>query len=117
LVFISNNTWVDSIWLEEIIYIYFLSIYAVYRLIKKFKFDIVTVFPAIFVIATLLVSHRDISRYIAPVYPFLLLAFAKKITKKSVIIILLIILPAIILYAINFIMGNTAPIADWANYL
>jgi len=117
LVFISNNTWVDSIWLEEIIYIYFLSIYAVYRLIKKLKIDIVTVFPAIFVFATLLVSHRDISRYIAPVYPFLFLAFAKKITKKSVIIILLLILPAIILYAINFIIGNTAPISDWANYL
>jgi hypothetical protein len=117
LVFISNNTWVESIWLEEIIYIYFLSIYAVYRLIKKFKFDIVTVFPAIFVFATLLVSHRDISRYIAPVYPFLILAFAKKITSRPVLIILLIILPAIFLYAINFIIGNTAPIADWGSYL
>lgn len=117
LVFISNNTWVDSIWLEEIIYIYFFSIYAVYRLVKKLKFDIVTVFPALFLIATLLVSHRDISRYIAPIYPFLLLAFAKKISKKSVLIILFILLPAIYLYAINFIIGNTAPIADWANYL
>lgn len=117
LVFISNNTWVDSIWLEEIIYIYFLSIYSVYRLFKKHKFDIISIFPIIFVIATLLVSHRDISRYIAPVYPFLFLAFAKKITSKPVIIILFLLIPAVFLYAINFIIGNTAPIADWANYL
>jgi hypothetical protein len=117
LVFVSNNTWVDSIWLEEIVYIYFLSIYGVYRLIKKLKFNIISIFPAVFLIATLLVSHRDISRYIAPVYPFLFLAFGKKLYSKPVVIIFLIILPAIFLYAINFIIGNTAPIADWANYL
>lgn len=117
LVFISTKSWINTIWLEDIIYIYLFAIYGVYRLFKKYKFDIVTVFPAVFTLATLFVAHRDISRYISPVYPFLLLAFAKKLNKKYFKIIFIIILPAIILYGINFVTGNVAPIADWAPYL
>lgn len=117
LVFISTKSWINTIWLEDIIYIYLIAIYGVYRLFKKYKFDIVTVFPALFTFATLLVAHRDISRYIAPVYPFLLLAFARFLNKKSLKIIFLILFPAILLYAINFVAGNIAPIADWGAFL
>jgi len=104
------------IWLEEIIYIYLIAIYGVFLLFKKYKFDIISVFPALFTLATLLVAHRDISRYIAPVYPFLLLAFAKTLNKKSLKIVFLILIPAIILYAINFVSGNVAPITNWAPF-
>ncbi len=118
LVFISNNKpWVNTIWLEDVVYIFFLSIYGVYRLLKKYKFDIVAIYPLVFVMATLLVAHRDISRYIAPIYPLMLIAFKKPLTDKSFKIIFVILLPAIILYAINFIIGNVAPIASWASYL
>lgn len=117
LVFISTKSWINTIWLEDIIYIYLIAIYGVYRLFKKYKFDIISIFPALFTFATLLVAHRDISRYIAPVYPFLLLAFAKFLNKKSIKIIFLILLPAIILYAINFVAGNVAPIANWGVFL
>jgi hypothetical protein len=116
-VFISTKSWIDTIWLEDIIYIFLIAIYGVYRLIKKYKFDIVVIFPLVFLVATLLVAHRDISRYIAPVYPFLFLAFSKFLTKKSVKIIFLLLLPAVILYGINFVCGNVAPISDWTNYL
>jgi hypothetical protein len=116
-VFISTKSWINTIWLEDIIYIFFIAIYGVYRLIKKYKFDIIAIFPLVFTLATLLVAHRDISRYIAPVYPFLFLAFSKFLTKKSVKIIFLLLLPAIILYGINFVCGNVAPISDWTNYL
>ena len=117
LVFISTKSWINTIWLEDIIYIYLIAIYGVYRLFKKYKLDIIAVFPAVFTLATLFVAHRDISRYIAPVYPFLFLAFAKFLNKKSIKIIFIILLPAIILYGINFVAGNVAPIADWAPYL
>lgn len=117
LVFISTKTWIDSIWLEDIVYIYAIAIYGIYRLFKKYKFNIVTVYPALFTLAALLVAHRDISRYIAPAYPFFILAFGKFLVKKPVKIIFLILIPAIILYAINFVAGNTAPIADWTPYL
>jgi len=116
LVFISTKSWIDTIWLEDIIYIYLIAIYGVYRLFKKYKFDIITIFPALFTFATLLVAHRDISRYITPVYPFLLLAFAKFLNKKSIKIIFLILFPAILLYAINFVTGNVAPITDWGAF-
>ena len=117
LVFISTKSWINTIWLEDIIYIYLIAIYGVYRLFKKYKFDIIAIFPAVFTLATLFVAHRDISRYIAPVYPFLLLAFSKFLSKKSMKIIFIILLPAILLYAINFVAGNVAPITDWGSYL
>ncbi|MFA5749900.1 MAG: hypothetical protein WC895_01610 [Candidatus Shapirobacteria bacterium] len=117
LVFISTKSWINTIWLEDIIYIFFLAIYGVYRLIKKYKFDIVAIYSLVFLIATLFVAHRDISRYISPIYPFLLLAYKKPLNKKPVKIILLLLIPAIVLYAINFVCGNVAPISDWTNYL
>jgi hypothetical protein len=117
LVFISTKSWINTIWLEDIIYVYLIAIYGVYRLFKKYKFDIVTVFPLVFTVATLFVAHRDISRYISPVYPFLFLAFANFLNKKSIKIIFIIILPAVVLYAINFAIGNVAPIANWAPFL
>lgn len=117
LVFISQQTWVNTIWLEDIIYIYLFALIAIYYLFKKYKLDIITVFTIIFIFSTLLVSHRDISRYISPAYPFMILAFNKFLNKKEIKIILLLLIPAIILFAINHIAGNTAPIANWLPYL
>jgi len=117
LVFVSTKSWINTIWLEDIVYIFLFAIYGVYRLVKKYKFDITAVYPLVFTLATLLVAHRDISRYIAPVYPFMLLAYKKFFTKHPVKIILILLIPAIVLYAINFVWGNTAPISDWTNYL
>lgn len=117
LVFISTKSWINTIWLEDIVYIFLFSIYGVYRLVKKYKFDITAIYPLVFILATLLVAHRDISRYISPVYPFLLLSYQKYFNRKSAKIILILLIPAIVLYAINFVSGNTAPISDWTNYL
>ncbi len=117
LVFISSKSWINTIWLEDIIYIFLFAIYGIYRLAKKYKFDIVAIYPIIFVLATVLVAHRDISRYISPAYPFMLLAYQKFFNRRSVRIVLILLIPAIILYAINFVSGNVAPISDWTNYL
>lgn len=117
MVFISSKSWINTIWLEEIIYIFLFSMYGIYRLIKKYKFDIIAIYPLIFGLATLFVAHRDISRYISPVYPFLLLAYQKQLNFRSVKIILILLIPAIVLYGINFVSGNVAPISDWTNYL
>ena len=117
LVFISNRSWINSIWLEDIIYIYLIAFYGLYRLWQKNKLDIVTIYTGVFVAATVLVAHRDISRYIAPIYPFLLLSFHRFLTRPAFKVVLLLLMPAIVLYAINFVIGNTAPIADWTPYL
>jgi hypothetical protein len=116
-VFISTKSWINTIWLEDVIYIYLFSLTGVYLLYKKYKFKMVTIFTGVFVFLTLLVAHRDISRYIAPAYPFLLLAYSKYLNKKSFKIIFLIILPAIILYAINFVSGNYISISNWSPFI
>jgi hypothetical protein len=116
-VFVSTRAWINTIWLEDVIYIFALCFLAIARLWKKFKIDILFIFPLIFTLATVMVAHRDISRYLAPVYPFVFLAFGKKIASSKVRLIFIILIPAVILYSINFLIGNVAPIADWTPYL
>jgi len=116
-VFVSTRSWINTIWLEDVIYVFALVFFALRNLWKKFKIDVLFVFPLIFTLATVLVAHRDISRYIAPVYPFVFLAFGKKFASSKIRPLFFILIPAVILYAINFIVGNTAPITTWAPYL
>lgn len=117
LVFISNHTWINTIWLEDVLYIYLIAFYGLTRLFKKFKYNIVVIFPLVYTLAAVFVAHRDISRYLSPVYPFLILVFSGLLRKKSSKIIFIILLPAILLYAINFLIGNSTPISDWTPYL
>lgn len=116
-VFVSTRAWINTIWLEDVIYVFALCFFTVAKLWKKYKIDILFIFPLIFTVASVLVAHRDISRYMIPVYPFVFLAFGKKISRPKVKLIFFLLIPAVILYAINFIIGNTAPITTWAPYL
>ncbi len=112
----KNQRWIGTIWLEDIIYIYLLGGLAVTTLWRRYRYDILTTFAAIFYLAILFVNHRDISRYAAPLYPFWIIAFAPLLKSKEFKIIFLLLLPAIFLYAINFIHGNIAPIGDFQPY-
>ena len=116
-VFVSTRTWINTIWLEDVIYVFALCFFAIAKLWKKFKFDILFIYPLIFTIASVLVAHRDISRYMIPVYPFVFLAFGKKISSSKIRLIFFLLIPAVLLYAINFVIGNTAPITTWEPYL
>ncbi|MBU2592040.1 MAG: hypothetical protein ABH867_02310 [Patescibacteria group bacterium] len=116
--FLGSQSWLGGdFWLEDIVYVYLLGGLAVVYLVKKYKSDIIAVFPAIFYLSTLFVAHRDISRYSSPLYLFWLIAFAPVVRKKEFCWLLVIILPAIYLYAFNFIGHNTTPVADWTPYL
>lgn len=116
-VFISTKSWINTIWLEDIVYIFAICFFSLYRLYKKYSYKMVFVYPLVFTIASVLVAHRDISRYISPVYPFVVLAFAREVDNKPIKYLFLLLLPAIILYAVNFVIGNVAPVADWTPYL
>ncbi len=115
-VFLSFKSWIGTIWLEDIIYIFLLSFLGIQILYRRFQSKIVFVFPFLYLVVCTLVAHRDISRYISPIYPFLFLAFSKTLKSGKFKLALLLITPAIFLYVINFIIGNTAPVADWTPY-
>lgn len=110
-VFNKSQFWVGDIWLEDIIYVYFLgflgTIYLFKQNLKPLAFFVLT-----YLLATIFVAHRDISRYVLPIFPFLLIAFEKLLVSKEFKIVLAIVALAIYLYAQNFLLANTAPIPN-----
>lgn len=110
-VFNKAAPWVGEIWLEDVIYVFLLGFLGGFYLIKQ-KLFILGTFVLVYLLATICVAHRDIARYSLPIFPFLLIAFEKVLSSREFKIALLIILPAIYLYAQNFILGNTAPIPN-----
>ena len=116
-VFVSNSSWVNGIWLEDIIYIFALAYWTGLKLFKKYKLKPLGTFVLLYTLATTLVVHRDISRYVTPIYPLAFLAFKKQLSSKIFKKVFYIMILAVYLYTINFVIGNTAPIADWTPYL
>ena len=110
-VFNKGEFWVGDIWLEDIIYIFILGFLGGVILLKQ-KLNPLAFFVLTYLTAATLVVHRDISRYVLPISPFILIAFEKTLTSREFKIILPIILLAIYLYAQNFILQNTAPIPN-----
>lgn len=107
-VFNKNQSWVGEIWLEDIVYIFLLSLVGLTNLFQK-GYRVLAFFVLTYLSATMLVSHRDISRYALPIFPFILIAFEKTLVSKNFRIVLLILILAIYMYAQNFILYNTAP--------
>ena len=112
----QKGSWLGDFWREDMVWQYLIGALAAITLFKKKLYDLAS-FAGAFFAATLFVAHRDLARYSLPLVPFTLIAFDELIQKKEFKIALLIILPAIYLYSVNFISGNTAPVADWAPYL
>lgn len=114
-VFNAQKLWVNTVWLEDIIFYYFFYFLATLEF-KKEK-SIFFYFMIVFFISIIFVQHRDIARYSLPLLPFALIAFEKFFTSKKFMITLVILLPAIYLYSWNFMIGNQAPITDWLPFL
>jgi len=114
--FSSTRTWLGDFWREDLVWQYLIGALTVVLLIKQKHYDLVA-FAGLFFATTLFVAHRDLARYSLPLLPVSLIAFDSFLQKKEFKIALLIILPAIYLFTINFIAGNTAPVADWTPYL
>lgn len=110
-VFNINQYWVGSIWLEDIIYIFLFGFLGTIYLFKQ-KLYPLAFFVLTYLMASILVAHRDISRYTLPIFPFLLIAFEKVLISKEFKIVLVIVSLAIYLYAQNFLIANTAPVPN-----
>ncbi|OGD83351.1 hypothetical protein A2572_01580 [Candidatus Collierbacteria bacterium RIFOXYD1_FULL_40_9] len=112
----QGQVWVGNFWLEDIIWTWLIFGLGVLALRKK-ELKIEQLFAGIFFISTLFVAHRDVSRYIIPVAPFVLMGLDKYLQKKEFKIMLTILALPILLYSWNFLLHNTSPVADWAPYL
>jgi hypothetical protein len=107
-VFNNSAAWVGDIWLEDIVYIFILGFLGGIYLFKQ-KLQVMSFFVLTYLAASILVAHRDISRYILPIFPFLLIAYERVLTSKEFRIVLVIVFLAIYLYSQNFILNNAAP--------
>ena len=114
-VFNKHQFWVGDMWLEDIVYIFILGFSGGMMLLKQKLFPM-AFFVLTYLTAATLVVHRDISRYLLPIFPFVLIAFEKVLTSREFKIILPIILLAIYLYAQNFMLQNTAPIPNLSTF-
>ena len=115
-VFNFQKVWVNTPWLEEIIFYFFMYSLTVISL-KGIKQRSFFYYGLVFFVASTFVQHRDISRYTLSLWPLACIAFEKFFTSKKFIIACIIILPAIYLYSWNFLLSNLMPIADWAPFL
>lgn len=111
-----GKNWVGSFWLEDVIWTWLIFGIGIMKLREK-KLDIEYYFAGLFFLSTLFVAHRDISRYILPIAPFILIGWDKLIQKKEFKMVAAVLVIPILLYSWTFLLNNTAPIADWAPYL
>lgn len=115
-VFNFQAAWVGTAWLEEIIFYFFIYLLTVFSL-KAVKYRSFFYFSLLFFMATIFIQHRDIARYALPLWPLATVAFEKFFTSKKFLTVLIILLPAIYLYAWNFLLYNVTPIGDWKPFL
>ncbi len=108
--------WVGDFWLEDIIWTWLIFGVGIMKLWKN-NLKIEAYFAGLFFLATLTVAHRDISRYILPIAPLVLIGWDKLAQKKEFKIVLAILIIPILLYSWNFLLNNYSSIADWAPYL
>ncbi len=112
----KGQFWVGNFWLEDVIWTWLIFGLGIAKLKEK-KMNIEMYFSGLFFLATLTVAHRDISRYILPIAPFVLIGWDSLIQKKEFKIVMAILTIPILLFSWNFLLNNLAPIADWAPYL
>jgi len=116
-VFDFNEKWVNTFWLEDVYLIYLGGLILLSFLWQKYRTKILFIFPAVFYFSICFVAHRDISRYLLPTIPFLLIGGEKIFTSKKFLVPLFLLFPALYLYAINFASFNTTTVFDWTPYL
>lgn len=110
-VFNKHQFWVGDIWLEDIVYIFILGFLGTVMLFRK-KLYPLAFFSLTYLLASTMIAHRDISRYLLPIAPFILISFEKVLTSKEFKIILPIIILVIYLYSQNYLLLNTAPVPN-----
>ena len=114
-IFDSNQPWVGSWWLEDVLWIYLIAGIGVWRALKK---NLVWgIYGLLFYVSILFVSHRDIARYSLPLVPVVLLGLAEIFERKEVRWVLVLMVIPLFFYTLNFVSHNPLLIADWTPLL
>ncbi|MEN9327235.1 MAG: hypothetical protein RI947_43 [Candidatus Parcubacteria bacterium] len=111
-----QKQWIGTGWLEDVVFYFYLYILSAVTL-RDSKYRSFFYFSVVFLVATSFVQHRDIARYALPLWPVACIAFEKFLVSRKYFWALVIALPAIYLYAWNFLSYNTMPISNWAPFL
>ena len=112
-----KGTWTaNSGWLEDIVF-YFIAIMTLIVTLFKRKERVWFYFALFYGVFLTFLPHRDIARYSIQLVPIFLLTFEQFFTSKAFKYGLLLSLPALYFYTLNFIMYNQAPIADWGHFI
>jgi Gpi18-like mannosyltransferase len=115
-IFNYTQSWVGTFWLEDIIYIYLFLLLGIRALYLQKNYALLS-FVVIFFVMSLLISHRDMARYMLPVVPFLFVAFHKFLLEKGVVYIFAFMAIPIYLFALSFIAQNAMQISNWGPLL
>ena len=114
-IFDSNQAWVGTFWLEDVLWIYLIGGIGIVRAIKKAP--VLGWFGAIFYVTILFVSHRDIARYSLPIVPVVLVGLSDVLERREVRWAMGLLLIPMFFYSVNFLLHNTAGIANWQPFL
>ncbi len=113
MMFNYSQKWVGTGWMEAPA-IYFIGMIAVIvRLFHIKKFASAT-FVVVYTVMLSLIPQVDIMRLAFPISPFLFYAYSDELSGRTARLTLILSLPIIYLFAINFIITNQAPITDWS---
>lgn len=96
---------IETFWQEVNAYDYILYLGGILMLFRK-NLKVIGVLGLFYFIPLIFLSHSDISRYAIPLLPFVYLGYSEIIEKKEFTLATLLMSPAVILYAINFLDHN-----------
>ena len=93
-IFNFYKKWIGTAWLEDLIFYFLMYVYAIISL-KDSKYRSLFYFPLVFLSASIFVAHRDLARYMLPIWPFAAIALAPVLGSKKFLLTLLFLLPAL----------------------
>lgn len=105
---IFNSIKSNVIWQEGFVYTFIIYLGTVIMLFKKKIYDLAFIGLGLFLPLTMLV-HEDLSRHALIMLPLVFIAFEKIVTNKYFQLSLILLYPAIFLYATTFINYNISP--------
>lgn len=110
-IFNFKEPWVQSIWLEEVIFLFVLELLAISNLFRMGKkYHSLAIFALLLFLPTLFVVQKDISRYSLWLAPALVIGLEEFIQRKEFkLIFFLVLIPATIAYSANFMRLNLSP--------